>query len=334
MVFTNTVSNELNAGPKAPRDILQILKKHFSIRYQLFYCPTNRMEKLREQIRKLYLFYFVIAHSKTLTVVQYPLIHLQKLTQKLGKNGILFIHDLNSIRYGTEDEIQVIASYKYIVAHNEKMKRYLVCQGIEKHKIYTLELFDYLCNEGFPPERTFSPSHVVVVFAGNLIAKKTPFLYQLEEEKMNFTMHLYGVGISQDLHSKILYKGAFLPEDLPNSFDGDFGLVWDGVLDDSDQDEGFKKYTKYNNPHKLSCYIAAGLPVIVWDQSAISDFVLKNNLGYAISSLEEISSLSFSDYEEKKKNVMKFRSRVREGYFTRKVMNEILKKEHFYDSKY
>ena len=54
--------------------------------------------------------------------------------------------------------------------------------------------------------------------------------------------------------------------------EGNLGLIWDGASDSSDEDIGMKNYTRYNNPHKLSCYMAAGLPVIVWEKSAISKF--------------------------------------------------------------
>ena len=86
-----------------------------------------------------------------------------------------------------------------------------------------------------------------------------------------------------------------------------------------------KNYTKYNNPHKLSCYMAAGLPVIVWEKSAISEFVKKNNLGYTIKTLEDINNLDFSNLEELKKNVKKIQSRVVSGEYTKKVFNKVLK---------
>jgi len=171
---------------------------------------------------------------------------------------------------------------------------------------------------------TFNKNDITIAFAGNLIKEKTPFLYELKKEKMNYTLNVYGVGIENDIHEKIKYQGSFLPEELPNKLDADFGLVWDGKCDESDENEGFKKYTKYNNPHKLSCYLAAGLPVIVWKKSAIKDFVLKNNLGYAVNSLEEINKLDFKDYEQIKSNVEEFKQKVRSGYFTKKMIDKIL----------
>ena len=103
-------------------------------------------------------------------------------------------------------------------------------------------------------------------------------------------------------------------------------MVWDGNYDESDQNEGFKNYTKYNNPHKLSCYIAAGLPVIVWRKSAAAQFVNKYNIGYTISNLYDINNLDFSDYEEKLKNVSVIQKKVCNGKFTKDAINKVLEK--------
>ena len=113
---------------------------------------------------------------------------------------------------------------------------------------------------------------------------------------------------------------------MPNKIDGNLGLVWDGNFDESDEEKNYKNYTRFNNPHKLSCYIASGMPVIVWKKSAIADFVRENNIGYEISNLYDINKLDFSDYDVKKKNVEKLEQRVRKGYFTQSALSKILKK--------
>ena len=138
------------------------------------------------------------------------------------------------------------------------------------------------------------------------------------------------MGVFKDINNeKMLYKGVFNPEELPNKLEGNLGLVWDGNYDESDEYVTFKFYTKYNNPHKLSCYIAAGLPVIVWNKSAIADFVRKYNIGYEISNLYEINNLDFSDYEKKKENVKDLTKKVRNGYFTRKIMKVVLNNSEY-----
>ena len=101
--------------------------------------------------------------------------------------------------------------------------------------------------------------------------------------------------------------------------------MWDGNLDESDEEESFKKYTKYNNPHKLSCYIAAEMPVIVWKKAAISELVEKYNIGYTISNVYEINNINFEDYDKKIENIKRISQKVKNGYFTEKIMKEVLK---------
>ena len=86
-----------------------------------------------------------------------------------------------------------------------------------------------------------------------------------------------------------------------------------------------KNYTKYNNPHKLSCYMAAGLPVIVWEKAAISKFVKDNNIGYTIKKIDDINTLDFSDLKEKAENVKKIEEKVQNGEYTKNVIKKILK---------
>ena len=45
-----------------------------------------------------------------------------------------------------------------------------------------------------------------------------------------------------------------------------------------------------NNPHKLSMYIVAGLPIIAWKKSAIAQFVESNGIGVTVNSLDELDN--------------------------------------------
>ena len=40
--------------------------------------------------------------------------------------------------------------------------------------------------------------------------------------------------------------------------------------------------------HKLSLYLAVGLPVIIWEKAAEAEFVLKENVGVTVKSLYEL----------------------------------------------
>ena len=48
------------------------------------------------------------------------------------------------------------------------------------------------------------------------------------------------------------------------------------------------EYLRYNASHKLSLYLASGMPVIVWQESGVAAFVNKNHLGLTVNSLEEL----------------------------------------------
>ena len=207
------------------------------------------------------------------------------------------------------------------------MKKFLIDNGIKESKIYVLDLFDYICDGELQVDRNrvTNIEEAKVVYAGNLSKEKSPFLHQLEENKMKFNIDVFGVGIDEDINKNILFKGKLHPEELPNKLTGNLGLVWDGCFDESDENVTFKNYTKFNNPHKLSCYMAAGLPVIVWEKAAIADFVKKNNIGYTISNIYDINNLDLADYEIKLKNALEIKEKVRNGYFTKTVMKEIIK---------
>lgn len=278
------------------------------------------------RIRKA-LFSIKYLHGEELTVIQVPFTNDIKFT-KNSKHKIAFIHDIEGIRKNDtrieNREINFLNTCEYIVAHNNKMKRYLVKKGIDAQKIYVLELFDYLCNYSIKDNKIFDKNDIKIVYTGNL--DKAPFLRQIKSEKMNFTMNVYGVNNEKIQNEKIEYKGKYLPDELPKHIEGDIGLVWDGNYDESDENEGFKNYTKYNNPHKLSCYIVAELPVIVWKKSAVADFVNKYNIGYTINNIYDINELDFKDYKIKKENIKRLSLKAKQGDFTKKVINEILKK--------
>lgn len=328
----NTVSQYasslLNAGPKAKTDVEKILKKEFNSNiYTLKLTGKENSGIFNKNIYKIRkgLFALKYLHGKEITIIQFPFINDIKFTKKL-KHKCAFIHDLDGIRKNDlkieNREIHFLETCEFIIAHNNKMKQYLVQKGIDTRKIYVLELFDYLCDENLKNNCKLNKNDIKIVYTGNL--DKAIFLKQIESEKMNFTMNVYGVNNEIIQNKKIQYKGKYIPDELPKYIEGDLGLVWDGSYDESDENEGFKNYTRYNNPHKLSCYIAAKMPVIVWKKAAVAEFVNKYNVGYTINNIYDINKIDFTDYKIKQENVEKLNGKVISGDFTKKVINEIL----------
>ena len=110
-------------------------------------------------------------------------------------------------------------------------------------------------------------------------------------------------------------------------------MVWDGESSNTCSGN-FGEYMRYNNPHKVSLYVASEIPVVIWKEAALASFVLENNIGIAIESINEIyreiSKLTDENYNNMKANIKNIAQKVRDGYFlTRalKQVEEIIKKD-------
>lgn len=192
-----------------------------------------------------------------------------------------------------------------------------------KATIVNLNIFDYIRSSTDHPLRSLKP---LVAFAGNL--EKSTFLHR-ELSAFEFNILLYGINYDeQNITSlNVEYKGAFLPNEIPSKLEGSFGLVWDG--DSTDGCNGTSgDYIRYNNPHKLSLYISSCLPVIVWSQAAIADFVRQHNIGFCVDKLSDIrtkiNDMDEDEYQSYLTNVRKMQEKIVSGYFTRKAMGKAL----------
>ena len=198
--------------------------------------------------------------------------------------------------------------------------------GIDKNKLISLEIFDYLIpdfDEKFDPEKIQKEKPTII--AGTLRLHKARYVYDLPE---NVNFNLYGVGYEGKSKENIKYFGSFMPDDLPFAMEGSFGLVWDG--ESADTCSGiYGEYLKINNPHKTSLYLASGIPVVIWKKAALADFVIKNKCGIVVNNLSEIdevkAKISEADYIEMKKNVLKISRKLRSGYYLLKATEKIMK---------
>ncbi len=230
---------------------------------------------LQYPVKKYYSFICNIAHLK-------------------GSKTISLIHDLGSFRrkkLTIRQEIKRLSHTDYVIASNEAMKDWLLQQGFCK-PVGTLGFHDYI-----------SPtSHGIhlhqdgvwdIIYAGSLNLRKNEFILKMKEIDKSFKFHLYGNMTDYDALAKdksIIWHGFTPAESFIANVKGDFGLVWDG--DSLDECHGdFGGYLKYNTPHKASFYLRAGLPIIVWRESAIAPLVEKEGIGLVINSLKDLPSL-------------------------------------------
>ncbi len=273
----------------------------------------------------------------SLLLIQYPLKlnapfkeqFLTRLREKKGVKIVCLIHDLETLRslqgqgYDDEEEHHLDEMSDAIICHNDAMRTYLIGKGIAPSKLFTLELFDYHA-EPLTEERR--PTVGSVIVAGNLDPQKSVYVYDLHTIP-DVRFDLYGVRYQQDdTHDNIHYHGAFKPEELPTVMEGAFGLVWDGTsVDTCEGNTG--NYLRYNNPHKLSLYLASGIPVIVWEHSAVAEFVKRFQVGLCVSSLRDLPDLlqtiSAADLRRMWHNAAWLSEKITSGAFLNRVMDEV-----------
>lgn len=264
-------------------------------------------------------------------VLQYPLkkyfTWVCRMAHLRGAKVIVVIHDLGSFRrkkLTTAQEIRRLSHADYLIAHNERMKHWLTDHGC-RLPIGTLEIFDYLSQTRAAPHADARKPYEVL-YAGALNPRKNTFLYEVGAYIHSYRFNLYGNGFELGKakgKEYFDYRGFVRSDELIATARGDFGLVWDGFSIDACTGD-FGEYLKYNNPHKTSLYIRCGLPVIIWDQAALADFVRRNGIGLCIASLADLdrilNELTPEQYAGMKEHVKALSERLGAGYYIRKAL--------------
>ena len=346
IIIEGKYDGKYNATNKAREDVEEIVESLSFKRYQI---PTingirkNRIGKILQiltYIKNNIVWDYKLSKLKKgdIVFIQYPLINttllFDKLIEKYNKrlSFILLIHDLDSLRFKNNsksfykrkkyEDKHIINKANYIICHNESMKKVINNNG-KTNNVITLNIFDYLSKDEIKNNKISQKKPIII--AGNLSPEKGKYMFDLKKVNINF--NLYGINYDEKYFSKnVKYQGAYKPDELLYNLKGSFGLVWDGEKIDTIKG-GFGEYLKYNNPHKVSMYLAAGIPVIVWDQSAMAKFVKDNNVGITISSLYDIpkklSKIDNKSYLVMKKNCKKISNQLIKGYYLKKAVGLI-----------
>lgn len=319
-----------NAGPKAKKDINKILAENNYKEIKVKFS-TNKVSRVlqapivwKRSMANVY---------SSLIVIQYPLYSdlynkflFKEIKKQKKKNNkfVAFIHDIEALRNTPDDkknileEMERLKVFDYVVCHNDSMKKWLKSQGIGA-PIYSLKLFDYLSND---KKYLVNSDSDVINYAGNL--NKALFLYKKFSNKK---IYVYGPNKTSNFDFAN-YKGQYSPEDIPLHINEGWGLVWDGKSVTTLEGK-MGNYLKFITPHKLSMYIRSGIPVIVWKQTAVYNFVKKNNIGIGIDKLtdvdDELANISSEQYAQMRKSVLQLAEKLDEGYFTKKAIEVIEK---------
>lgn len=328
-------AKENHAGNKARLDIDNILFSRYGKPF--LGLNTTKFNSIFDKILYLAspstwnLCYRLLRKYDSNILIQYPFYYNMILNYAVTKlsidnSSILFIHDIDCLREFNNISMQKLKeelnACKVLVVHNKLMIEKLRDFGVISYMV-NLQLFDYLLTAVPKPKRNLSK---LIAFAGNLGKSKFLKVSKLEQLKIKFNLYGPNFDSSSMLWKNISYCGSFAPDEIPYKLEGSFGLIWDGdSLETCEGAVGY--YLRYNNPHKLSLYIASCLPVIVWKEAAVASFVEKYNIGLTISSLFEIekaiSKVSKEQYFNYIENIQKLQAKVCNGFFTNQALDEI-----------
>lgn len=332
-----------NAGSKARNDMEEIFnnRRWLKINNSAIVAASkkrNIIYFLKSFISASQLFFKMVSIKKSIIFCQYPVLkgsilyHALNIASK-NNNICYLIHDINALRAPEErrkdlldKEIAILNKATAVIVHNDSMRDVLKRNGLTTKIVENLYLFDYLAHNYRSISRKLSRT---IVYAGNL--KKGSFLDELIKKRvLNFHLNLYGPNYdgSNINNSYINFKGNFPPDEVVDKLEGSFGLVWDGPGIDTCSGI-YGEYTRYNNPHKFSLYIAAGLPIIAWSQSAIAKVVTEYNIGFTVNSILEIpdklDNLNDMIYDEYIMNINNIREKVCSGYYTDNAIDRVIK---------
>lgn len=328
------------AGSKAPTDIKDILESAGYETVQVHVCGAlpdseeNHWKKQRVEQEWKYCYEHILPRSTL--VLQHPYRAEQRVRVdtlrrlKADKNIriISIVHDVEELRGAFQNEYMrsefnfMLEMADVIVVHNRKMKQYFEDIGVKTDKLVCLEIFDYLAEENQNKDIIFERS---INVAGNLDKIKCPYICQLQEIE-GLKVHLYGPNyVEEQRDSDVVYHGVLPSGEIPNHLTRGFGLVWDG--DSVETCSGMTgNYLRYNNPHKLSLYLASGLPVFIWKEAAEAEYVRENGVGIAVESIHEIKAIldqmTECEYQKYVESVSRVSQRIRNGFHTKEAVEK------------
>ena len=239
---------------------------------------------------------------------------------------VFLVHDVQCIRFNKRTrEVQQLNNASLLLVHTQAMKDKLTEMGV-KTPMVVIQIFDYYSSEPMMTVEETLKHKQEIVFAGNL--SKSEFLRDLLSDNSNRYTHfaLYGIlgDLSLDKNSNMKYCGVFQP-DLTGNVIGGWGLIWDGDSIDSCTGD-YGNYLRFNSSHKLSLYLACGMPVIVWEHSSLAQWVKAENIGIVVPTLrhldEAISQTPDEVYRQMVANAHEIGEKLREGYYLRKSIKD------------
>lgn len=328
------ISKNFNAGSKAMKDIMALLESRGYKAVPALPARCNKLLKLLDVPMLLLTLVFKVGRGGIVVYFVpsnvWRIRFMLFLRKWIGFKLVCFINDVEFMRMERDAEsvaaeLKGMAVADVMMVPNENSRRILNSDYGMSVPMVSVGVWDYLSDGHFAsfPESDNACAGGAVAFAGNL--DKAPFIGGLGGVPLRFK--IWGSGRKKGELTNVEFMGVEHPELLVRKMGiCAWGLVWDG--DSIDTCSGkLGTYLRFNNSHKCGLYLAAGIPLIVWAESGMADFVIKHKVGICVSSLSEaaavINAMSGMEYAEYKRNVLCVGKKVCRGEYFLRALDEV-----------
>lgn len=327
-----------HGGSKAKRDVSVLLRSSFSgLRCHRASCELPEFTETAEPEMAILQFPTADMCPPAVTVTEVE--RFASRWCERWQRRVVIVHDVKSLQIELFDgrdkarardwsscERALLESATDVVTHTPQMENRLRtmyrCNGAQ---FWHLSIFDYLCSPHLRRQGNSQAATTTIALVGNLHA--SPLAEELAarlpvDDRLRYDV--YGTRVASSLWGRldVAWRGDYTPEQLPAQLVASgaaWGLCWwsDSVLKSD--------YLHMVAPHKASCFLAAGIPLLVPVKSYLASFAESRGIGASIDTLADLNdvvSIASGDCVDRR-HLMELSAQLRQGHFLGEVVRSM-----------
>ncbi|HGF7723027.1 TPA: beta-1,6-galactofuranosyltransferase [Enterococcus faecium] len=224
---------------------------------------------------------------------------------------ISWVQDDRDRDYRGDASLWMLNKYDLVIAANPKMAKRLREEGGVTSPMIPMYLSDFVYNGPLAQKKFKKELYYVATGIDPAFIKEYP---------TNIPINFIGPNdrVQRPVPDHIHLWGPMDNNDIPYQLDGGFGLLY---YPQNGAYKGMHRYGEYNNPMKLSLYLASGLPVISLANTAHAKWIKERGVGLIIDNLADIDqaieAISEEEYYRMLENIKPWQRAVSTGFFAK-----------------
>lgn len=220
--------------------------------------------------------------------------------------------------YTGDASLWMLNKYDLVIAANPKMGKRLRDEGGVTTAMIPMHLTDLLYNGPLTLKQFKKELYYVATGIDPAMIEEVP-----SHIKINFIGPHPQV---KEYPENVSLLGAMDNNDIPPKLDGGFGLLY---YPEKGGYKGMHRYGEYNNPMKLSLYLASGLPVVCLSNTAHSKWIKEQGVGIVINELADLKGaleeVSETAYYQMLERLKPWQRAVTRGFFAKGAAMEAIR---------